>query len=368
LVDLRAAHHDVADDVAAGFDRVLSSGGFVGGPEVAAFEAEYAEATGLAHCVGLASGTDAVEFALRASGVEAGDEVVLPANTFVATAEAAHRIGARPVLADIDPTTYLVDVDGAMSVVTEKTRAIVPVHLYGQLAPIERFQAQLIGTKIRIVEDAAQCQGATRKGRAAGSNGIAATSFYAGKNLGAYGEAGAVVTDDETQARRVRLLSSHGGLKRYEHDIVGYNSRLDALQAVVLRAKLRRLQEWNDARRAVANRYHELLGGLDLILPTVLDGNDHVWHLYVVRLPDDVAADQRDRVVQELNDHGIHAAVHYPRPVHLTKAFEYLGYRSGSFPRAEQASERIFSLPIYPHLTFDQQDRVVAELSRALHK
>jgi len=361
LVDLQAAHAEVAEEVELGFKRIISATAFIGGEEVAAFEREFAAFVGVPHCVGVANGTDALELALRAAGVVAGDEVVLPANTFIATAEAVARVGARPVLVDMDPASYLLDLDAALAAVTPATRAVVPVHLYGQLAEVERLTDGLAGTGVTVVEDAAQCQGATRHGRGAGSWGIAATSFYPGKNLGAYGDAGAVVSTDAALATTVRTLANHGGLAKYVHDLVGCNSRLDALQAVVLRAKLVRLAAGNAARRAAAARYDELLADLDVVRPVTLPGNAHVWHLYVVQVPD------RDRVVARLNEAGIGAGIHYPTPLHLTPAFAHLGYRAGAFPHAEAAAGRILSLPLHPHITAVQQEEVVAALSAALH-
>jgi dTDP-4-amino-4,6-dideoxygalactose transaminase len=370
LVDLQSAHAEVAEEVELGFKRVMTSASFVGGAEVAAFEREYAAFCGLPYCVGVANGTDALELALRAVGVGPGSEVILPANTFIATAEAVTRAGGRVVLVDIDPTSYLIDVDAALAAVTPATRAIVPVHLYGQLAPVEHLADGLstsrAGGTVAIVEDAAQCQGATRFGNPAGSWGIAATSFYPGKNLGAYGDAGAVVTTDERLATVVRTLGSHGGLTRYAHDLIGCNSRLDALQAVVLRAKLGRLAGWNAARRTAAARYDAMLESMDVARPTTLPGNEHVWHLYVVRIPGDGTADRRDAVVNRMTAAGIGAAIHYPTPVHLTRAFAGLRHSPGDFPHAEAAAAQILSLPIYPHLNADQQHAVVDALTSAL--
>jgi dTDP-4-amino-4,6-dideoxygalactose transaminase len=364
LVDLQAAHAEVAEEVDAGFKRVLANTAFVGGEEVAGFEREFAEFSGIAHCVGVANGTDAVELALRAVGVGPGDEVVVPANTFVATAEAAARAGARLVYADIDPDTYLVDPEAMLAAVGPATRAVVPVHLYGQLAPVERLRAELSGRGVAVVEDAAQSQGALRHGRGAGTGGIAATSFYPGKNLGAYGDAGAVVTDDSELATAVRRLGSHGGLKKYVHEVVGVNSRLDALQAVVLRAKLGRLTAWNAARRAAAARYDELLAAVDVIRPVTLDGNEHVWHLYVIRIPG--GPERRDAVLARLNASGVGAGIHYPFPVHLTPAFADPRFPAGTFPHAERAAGEILSLPLYPQITADQQEATVQALAAAL--
>ncbi|WP_433318555.1 DegT/DnrJ/EryC1/StrS family aminotransferase [Micromonospora chersina] len=366
LVDLAAAHAEVAEEVEAGFKRIIADTSFIGGAEVTAFEQEYAAFSGVPHCVGVANGTDALELALRALGVGPGSEVVLPANTFIATAEAVARAGARVVLVDCDPDTYLIDVDAALAAITPATRAVVPVHLYGQLAPVERLRAGLAGRDVAIVEDAAQCQGATRHGRGAGVDGIAATSFYPGKNLGAYGDAGAVVAADAGLATAVRTLGSHGGLKKYTHDVIGVNSRLDGLQAVVLRAKLARLAGWNALRRTAAARYDALLAGLDVVRPTTLPGNEHVWHIYCVRVPGDGLPGRRDEVLARLNAAGVGAAVHYPVPVHLTGAFAGLGYGAGAFPVAERIGPELLSLPIYPQITAEQQERVVESLAAAL--
>jgi len=365
LVDLKAAHAEVAEEVRAGFDRVLAATAFIGGEEVRAFEREYADFAGVAHCVGVANGTDAVELALRASGVRPGDDVVLPANTFIATAGAVARIGARPVLVDCLPDSYLMDPQAAVRAVGPTTRAVVPVHLYGQCADVDALSAGL-PRRVRVVEDAAQSQGASRGGRSPGSGGIAATSFYPGKNLGAYGDAGAVLTDDGELAGLVRALANHGGVAKYRHDVAGFNSRLDGLQAVVLRAKLSRLADANEARRAAAARYDALLAGLAaagrVSLPVTVAGNVHVWHLYVLR----VDGADRDDVVGKLNAEGIGAGVHYPTPVHLTAAFAHLGHRRGDFPHAEDSADRILSLPLYPQITADQQQRVVDTLVAAL--
>ena len=357
LVDLAAAHAEVAEEVETGFKRVIAETAFIGGAEVAAFEQEYAAFTGVPHCVGVANGTDALELALRAVGVGPGAEVILPANTFIATAEAVARAGGEVVLVDCDPRSYLIDVEAALAAITPATRAIVPVHLYGQLAAVEQLRAGLAGRDIAVVEDAAQCQGATRHGAGAGAGGIAATSFYPGKNLGAYGDAGAVVTASAQWAETVRTLGSHGGRQKYTHDLIGVNSRLDALQAVVLRAKLARLADGNARRRAAAARYDELLAGLDVLTPVTLAGNEHVWHIYCLRVP------HRDDVVSRLNAAGIGAAIHYPRPIHRTGAFAHLG---GSFPNAEAVAPEILSLPIYPQITPDQQARVAEALTAAL--
>jgi dTDP-4-amino-4,6-dideoxygalactose transaminase len=363
LVDLAAQQAEVDEEIRAGFDKVFARTAFVGGPQVAEFEAAYAAATGVAHCVGVANGTDALELAFRAAGVRAGGEVIMPVNTFIATAEAVVRVGAIPVFVDVDPTNLLIEPTAVADAVTPNTQAIVPVHLFGQVAPVEALHPIAQRAGVPIVEDAAQSQGAQRNGEFAGAMGlVAATSFYPGKNLGAAGDAGAVTTNNAEIARTVRLLGAHGSERKYVHEIVGMNSRLDTLQAVALLAKLRRLSGWNDLRRAAAARYTAMLQDVaDVQAPTSLPGNSDVWHLYVVRVPD------RDRVLDDLQAAGIGAGIHYPSPLHLTDAFAYLEQKPGSFPVAEQAAAEILSLPMYPHITSEQQQRVVEVLDQALH-
>ncbi|MGA4540318.1 DegT/DnrJ/EryC1/StrS family aminotransferase [Uniformispora flossi] len=360
LVDLLAGHAEVAAEVEAGFARVLDTGAFVKGPDVAAFEREFAEFSGTAHCVGVANGTDALELALRADGLPAGAGVVMPANTFVASAEAVVRAGGVPVFADADDEFLLLD--PAAVTVSENVWALLPVHLNGQLAPMEHLLDVASAAGVRVFEDAAQCQGATRHGRGAGTWGRAAgTSFYPGKNLGAYGDGGAVLTSDAELDRIVRELGDHGSSRKYVHDRLGFNSRLDTLQAVVLRAKLRRLADWNARRRAAAARYDALLADVDGVrLPRTMPGNEHVWHLYAVR----VAC--RDEVLAELNAAGIGAGVHYPVPVHLQPAFRELGYAPGDFPVAERAAAEILTLPLFPQITEEQQAQVADTLAKAL--
>jgi len=365
LVDLGAQHAAVAEEVAEGWRQVLAKTSFIAGPQVAAFESEYAAFTGARHCVGVANGTDAIEIALRALGVGPGDECILPANTFIATAEAVSRTGATPVLVDCaDDGTFLIDIAATEAALTPRTRAVIPVHLYGQAAPVERLLPLAESTGAWVVEDAAQAQGARRGGRSAGTLGhVAATSFYPGKNLGAYGDAGAATTDSGELAARMRMIADHGSRRKYDHEVVGFNSRLDTLQAVVLSAKLRRLAEWNAARQTAARRYDQLLAGVsDVIRPRVLDGNEHVWHLYVVRVPD------RDRVIKELHAAGIGAGIHYPVPVHLSAAFAGLGYDDGAFPMAERAAREVLSLPLFPQITPAQQERVASVLTAALRR
>lgn len=362
FVDLTAQHQEIAQEVRLGLEDIFARTAFVGGPAVTSFEEEYADFVGARHCVGVANGTDALELALRAVGVRPEDEVILPANTFIATAEAVSRIGARPVLVDVDDRHLLIDVHQVAEAMSSRTRAVVPVHLFGQVAPVEDLVELCASAEVPIVEDAAQSQGARRWGRPAGSLGrAAATSFYPGKNLGAAGDAGAVTTDDPAVADRVRLLGAHGSSTKYVHDVVGMNSRLDAVQAVYLRAKLSRLEKWNELRRHAAQRYGELLADLPGVrLPEPLPGNEDVWHLYVVRV------DDRDRVLSALDAAGIGVGVHYPSPIHLTTAYQHLQLPRGSLPVAEAAAGQLLSLPMHPHLTMDQQELVARTLGAAL--
>jgi dTDP-4-amino-4,6-dideoxygalactose transaminase len=354
FLDLAAQQAEVADEVLPVWERQLRTAGFIGGAEVAAFEEEYARYIGVEHVVGVSNGTDALELAYRALGIGPGDEIIMPANTFIATAEAASRVGAVPVFVDIDEKHLLIDPAAVEAAIGPRTRAIAPVHLFGQTAPMGLISALARRHDLFVVEDAAQSQGASGPiGRAGSLGHVAATSFYPGKNLGAAGDAGAVMTDDPAIAATVRNLGAHGSSVKYVHDRIGVNARLDAVQATVLRAKLRRLDGWNLARRVAAERYDDLLGEVAGVrLPAVRPGNDDVWHLYVIRV------EERDRVMAELGAGGIGVGVHYPTPLHLTEAYAGLGYRRGQFPVAEAAADRILSLPMFPHLTGSQQERV----------
>jgi dTDP-4-amino-4,6-dideoxygalactose transaminase len=359
FVDLQQQQREIDGEVWPQMRQVFDDTSFIGGQPVSEFEREYAGFVGAGHCVGVGNGTDALELAMRAAGVSAGAEVILPANTFIATAEAVLRIGARPVLVDVDDQHLLMDPDAVADVLTERTKAIVPVHLYGQVAPVERIIPLADAVGAVVIEDAAQSQGATRFGRHAGSLGtVAATSFYPGKNLGAAGDAGAVTTDDPSIAASVRMRGAHGSRTKYDHEVVGFNSRLDTLQAVVLRSKLVRLPRWNEMRRAAAERYAELLSDIPgLKLPGTADGNSPVWHLYVIRTAD------RDALAQRLGDAGIGTGIHYPTPLHRTRALAGLFKESGGFPVSEAAADSMLSLPMFPHITPDQQ-QYVAEVIR----
>jgi dTDP-4-amino-4,6-dideoxygalactose transaminase len=364
LVDLKAQHAEISGEISSGFERVIGATSFILGPAVREFEEAFARYCGTAHCVGVANGTDAIELTARALGIGPGDEVVVPANTFIASALGVVRAGATPVLVDCD-AFQLLDPGKIEAAMTPRTRAILPVHLFGQMANMEAILEVAAAREIPVIEDGAQSQGAKRHGRPSGSFGIAAaTSFYPGKNIGAYGDGGAVVTSSDEIAGHLRKLRNWGSETKYHHPEIGFNSRLDTLQAVVLSAKLKRLDAWNEARRRAAARYGELLSGIDGVeLPRTLPGNEHVWHLYVIRI---VRAPGRDEVLARLNAEGIGAGIHYPVPLHLHGALAYLGYREGDFPEAERAAAEILSLPMYPHLTAEQQERVAEGLRRAL--
>ncbi len=362
LVDLAWQHGVVGDKVLARWADMTARGAFIGGDAVDEFERAFSDYCDADHVVGVANGTDALELVLATLGVGAGDEVIVPTNTFFATAEAVVAVGATPVFVDCDRDTYLIDPTSCLEALTPKTRAVMGVHLYGQLAPLEEIAPEL-PDRVALVEDAAQCQGARRNGRPLGSFGVAAgTSFYPGKNLGAYGDAGAVVTSDPDLERGVRLRSQHGALVRHHHEVSGRNSRLDALQAVVLTEKLAHLDDWNRRRIAAAALYDELLADVGAVrTPTVAAGNEPVWHLYVVEV------DNRDDVLAAMNTAGVGASIHYPLPVHVQPAFatDRLG---PPCPVAEQAAPRLLSLPIFPGITEAQQTRVVDVLRRSVRR
>jgi dTDP-4-amino-4,6-dideoxygalactose transaminase len=359
LVNLAWQIAEIRDEVEAGWQRVLETSAFILGPEVEAFEQGFAKFCGVEFCVGVGNGTDALELALRALEIGPGDQVIVPANTFIATALAVLRAGAEVQLVDCLPDNYLIDVDQVHAVRSLRTKAVIPVDLFGQIPQIEAIEAAC--PDLAILEDAAQAQGAERNGQRAGSlAAIAATSFYPGKNIGAFGDAGAVLMSDPELAQRVRALRNWGSDRKYHHPMVGFNSRLDSLQAVVLSAKLGRLEQWNDLRREAAAYYDQLLREFDRFhLPTELSTNRHVYHLYVIEIGN------RDQVFAALRAAGIEAGIHYPVPLHLQDALSYLGHSTGDFPVAEAAASRSLSLPIYPGISRGEQERVVEELLRA---
>jgi dTDP-4-amino-4,6-dideoxygalactose transaminase len=385
FLDLVTPHKELELELLAAFQRVLSTAGFIGGPEVDGFEREFAAFAGAQHCVGVSNGTDALRFALMASGVRPGDTVVTVPNSFIATTEAISQAGAHPAFVDVDELTYTMSPERLRTYlerecapdpktgrpVSRRTgttvTAVVPVHLYGQTADMDPILELAAQYQLIVVEDACQAHGANyysrkeNRWRTAGSIGSAAAfSFYPGKNLGACGEAGAVTTNEESVAKHCRLLREHGQSKKYIHEIEGYNGRLDALQAALLRVKLPHLAGWNEARRRSAQVYDELLseaGGV-VSAPHVRESSRHVYHLYVVRVP------ERQRLQEQLSAAGIATGIHYPIPLHLTRAYENLGFAPGDFPVSEAAAEQLLSLPMFPGLRVEDQRRVVAEIQR----
>lgn len=364
LVDLSIMHREIEDEIRSGFDALMASGAYVLGPQVTAFEKSYAAFCEVDHCVGVGSGTDALELALRALGIGHGDEVIVPANTFIASALAVRRAGAQPVLVDVDPDYLLIDVSQIESRIGPKTRAVMAVDLYGQLPRHEEIEEICESAGISLVADAAQSQGARRNGRPAGAFGaIAGTSFYPGKNLGAYGDAGAVVTRSAELADKIKRLRNYGSEIKYHHPEVGFNSRLDSMQAIVLNAKLARLPAWNESRRSAAERYEGLLAGTGgIATPQVMPGNEHVWHIYAVRVA------QRDRVLADLHEAGIGAGIHYPVPLHLQGALGELGHSKGDFPETERSADEMISLPMFPGISESQQREVAEVLVKSVAK
>lgn len=361
LVDLKAQYAALKPEIDAAIARVIANASFILGPEVRAFEAAFAAYCQAEHAVGVSSGTAALELTLRALGIGPGDEVITTPFTFIATAEAISAVGATPVFADIDPATYNLDPAAVEAAVTARTRAILPVHLYGQPADMDGLASVAQRYGLKLIEDAAQAHGAEHRGRRVGSLADAACfSFFPGKNLGCYGDGGAVVTNDANLADRVRRLRDHGRTSKYVHEEVGFGHRLDALQAAILAAKLPHLDAANAARRRLAERYSRLLADTDLALPYAPAHVTPVYHLYVVRTA------RRDQVLAHLQQRGIGAGVHYPLPLHLQPAYRFLGLRPGQFPVAEAAAAQVLSLPLFPEMTEAQQDRVVAALREAL--
>ena len=359
LVDLAAQYQSIRGDIDGAIQRILDKTSFILGEEVRVFEAAWAQEVGAAGAVGVSSGTAAIELSLRALGIGPGDEVITTAHTFIATAEAITNAGARPVFADIDPVTFNIDPSHVEDLITDRTRAIVPVHLYGQPADLDALMELAERRGLWVIEDAAQAHGAEVGGRRCGSIGhLACFSFYPGKNLGAYGDAGAVTGNDPKVLDRIRRLRDHGRTTKYEHVEVGYAERIDALQAAILGAKLPHLADWTEARRRHAERYDELLSGADVDIPSVRDGVRHVYHLYVVR------SSRRDALLEHLKAADVMAGIHYPIPLHQQPAYVALGYGDVSLPHTERAAAEVLSLPIYPELP-DAALRYVADTVRA---
>ena len=359
FVDLKSQYRSIKPEVREAIDRVLESQHFVLGPEVKAFEDEFARFAGAQHAVGVNTGTSALHLALLAAGIGPGDEVITVPFTFVATVAAIVYCGATPVLVDIDPVTYTMDPRQIEAAITPRTKAILPVHLYGQVADMDPFMEIARQHDLRVIEDACQAHGAEYRGRRAGSIGdLAAFSFYPGKNLGAYGEGGAVTTNNAEYARTIRMLRDWGAERKYFHQLKGFNFRLEEIQAAVLRVKLRHLEDWTEARRAHARRYAEVLAMAPVRTPAEMDYGRHVYHVYAVRTAD------RAGLQQILNDRGVQTGIHYPIPVHLLEAHADLGYTEGDFPHSERAAAEVLSLPMFAELT-DEQLLQVAEAIRA---
>jgi dTDP-4-amino-4,6-dideoxygalactose transaminase len=355
FLDLRAAYLELRPELDAAYARVADSGWYILGPEVESFERAFADHCGARHCVSVANGLDALHIALRAARVGAGDEVLVPSNTFIATWLAVTYAGAIPVPVEPDRRTCNLDAERLEAAITSRTRAIVPVHLYGQMADTDAIRAIADRHGLAVIEDAAQAQGASWRGVRAGTAGHAAAfSFYPGKNLGAMGDAGAIVTNDDHLANEARKLRNYGSTVKYHHDVAGLNSRLDPLQAAFLNVKLARLDEWNVRRSRIARRYlDELTGCGQLVLPFVPAEADPVWHLFVVRHP------RRDALQAHLAERGVSTLIHYPVPPHLAGAYASLGFEHGAFPIAEEMARTVLSLPIGPHLSDAEVDYVI---------
>jgi len=357
FIDLGWQHRAIQDELKKRFEAIFERASFIGGKDVEEFENNFAQYLGVRHAIGVANGTDALLLSLVAGGVASGDEVITVPTTFIATAAAIRHAGAKPVFVDIDFKTRSFDVSELRAKITPRTKAIVPVHLYGQSVPLDPILEIARAHKLFLIEDACQAHGAEYKGKKVGSFGaLGAFSFYPGKNLGAYGDAGAVVTNDDLFAERVKKLRNHGGIGKYEHDILGYNSRLDALQAAVLDEKLKFLDEWNQMRRDIARLYDEgFKNARGLTLYPPLPESSPVYHLYIVKLE----SRNRNQFIQFLRDRGIGTGIHYPEPIHLLPPFAYLGHAKGDFPVAEEYMKSIVSLPIFPGMTEEQARYVI---------
>src|SRR6266852_7211337 len=361
LVDLKAQYATIRDEVRAAIDDVLESMQLTIGPNVRAFDKEFASYIGTKHSVGVGSGTDALQLAIRACGVSSGDEVITVSHTFFATVEAIVYANARPILVDVEERSMLMDISSVASRITPRTKAIIPVHLYGRTVDLKPLRQLAQDRGITIIEDAAQAHGALLDdGRKAGAGGrVNCFSFYCSKNLGAYGEAGSITTNDEKLADELRALREHGQSTRYYHPIVGYNARLDEIQAAILRIKLRRLDQWNARRRALAKRYNALLAGSGVITPEIPNGERHVFYVYCIRVP----GGRRDDLRKFLGERGIGTQIHYPVPIHLQQSAEFLGYRKGDLPVTERLASEVLSLPMYPELTDAMVERVASEVT-----
>ncbi len=360
FLNLHAQYLEVKDEIQAAFEDILQRTAFIAGKYVERFEKAFSEAIGVRFCLATSSGTDALHMATWALGLGPGDEVLVPVNTFIATAEAVSFTGAKPVFVDHDPDTYNIDIGKIEDSVTAKTKAIIPVHLYGQPANMEAIGEIARQKDLIVIEDACQAHLARFNGTTVGAFGRAAAfSFFPGKNLGAYGDAGAVVTNDSALYEKMRRIRVHGGVKKDIHEMIGHNYRMSEFQAAVLSVKLPHLKRWTDRRRQVAEMYRQLLSGIEQItLPSVLDGAEHVYHLFVIRVP----AERRDAFRSDLQQNGIATGLQYPIPLHLQKAYAHLGYREGDFPVAERSCCEVVSLPMCPMLEDSQVEYVCEKI------
>jgi dTDP-4-amino-4,6-dideoxygalactose transaminase len=357
LVDLKAQYATIRDEVRRAIDDVLESMQLTIGPNVKAFDQEFASYIGTKHSIGVGSGTDALQLAIRACGVSSGDEVITVSLTFFATVEAILYANARPILVEVDEKTMLIDPAAVGAAITPRTKAIIPVHLYGRTVDLKPIRQLAQDRNITIIEDAAQAHGALLDdGKKAGAGGrVNCFSFYCSKNLGAYGEAGSITTNDDRLAEELRALREHGQSTRYYHPVIGYNARLDEIQAAVLRIKLRKLEQWNARRRTLARMYDERLKGSDVIAPEIpADIRRHVFYTYTIRVP----GGRRDDLRKYLGERGIGTQIHYPVPIHLQQSAEFLGYRKGDMPVTERLASEVLSLPMYAELTDEQLERV----------
>ena len=364
FLDLKAQYKQIENEVLPMLTEAMSNAAFIGGPQVTGLEHEFAEFCKSKYCVAVNSGTDALRFALIAAGIGQGDEVITVPNTFIATTEAISQVGAKPVFVDIRPDTYTMNPDLIEAKITDKTRAILPVHLYGQPADMDKILEIAKKHNLMVFEDACQAHGALYKGKKAGSMGLAGCfSFYPGKNLGAFGEGGAVITQDEKLAKCMSMLRDHGQEQKYYHAMEGYNGRLDAIQAGVLRIKLKRLEAWNASRRKNVVYYNELLSKINgITTPVEADGVESVYHIYLI------LADDRDGLQKFLTEKGIGTGLHYPVPLHLQKAYKSLGYKEGDFPITEKVAKKLLSLPMFAELTKEQIEYVCEAIKEYIEK
>ncbi|WP_028776627.1 DegT/DnrJ/EryC1/StrS family aminotransferase [Shimazuella kribbensis] len=354
LLDLTEQYNGIREEVRDAIDRVLESGHYILGPETKAFEAEVAEFCGVKHAIGVGNGTDALQLVLDAAGVKEGDEVITTPFTFFASAEVVSQLKATPVFVDIDPKTYNLDVEQLKKAITPKTKAIIPVHIFGQPAEMDQIMELADEHNIFVLEDAAQAIGSEFKGKRIGSWGHAATfSFFPTKNLGGYGDGGMIVTNDDELAAKLRILRVHGSSPKYYHSMIGYNSRLDEIQAAALRIKLRHLDDWNNARAEKAEYYNKKLAELPIVTPHHAENRKHIYHLYNVQTED------REGLMAHLKENGIASGIYYPLPLHLQEVYKELGYKEGDLPNAETISQKIFALPLYPELEEETIDHIV---------